>query len=83
MYDILMVIHQKGGSARKTHILYKANLSYSSLQSYLHELKVRGLLEEVKVKGRIFYKLTEKGEDFLKQFQKLKKFAEAFGISIL
>jgi len=60
-------------SARKTRIMYKSNLSYSQLQRYLAFLVSIGLLEKEKVEGADFFKLTKKGDEFLKEYQQIKR----------
>ena len=60
--DILEVT--KGG-ARKTRIMYGANLSYTLLTRYLKDVMVMGLVRSEE--GNIF-KLTEKGSGFLQEF---------------
>ena len=60
--DVLEVA--KGG-ARKTKIMYGANLSYTLLTRYLKDVMDMGLVRGED--GNIF-KLTEKGSDFLQEF---------------
>jgi predicted transcriptional regulator len=57
--------------ALKTHIMYKANLSHKQLESYLEFLKAKGLLEEVVNEDGRIYQLTQKGNEFLKDYVKL------------
>jgi len=51
--------------ARKTHIMYQANLSFVQVEKYLHNLLERGLLNH---EGDSFYLITEKGLEFLKLY---------------
>jgi len=60
-------------NTRKTRIMYKSNLSYSQLQRYLAFLVSMGLLEKENVGGTEFFKLTKKGDDFLKEYQQIKR----------
>ena len=53
--------------------MYKSNLSYSQLQRYLAFLVSMGLLEKENVGGTEFFKLTKKGDDFLKEYQQIKR----------
>ena len=59
---------------KKTNILYKCNLSYSSLQNYLPFLIKKEILEESIVKNKDktfkFYKTTSKGLNFLESAKK-------------
>jgi len=61
--DVLGVV---SGGARKTQIMYQANLSYKLLVRYLKDVIDMGL---VKMKGEDTYELTEKGSDFLREFK--------------
>ena len=60
--DVLEVA--KGG-ARKTKIMYGANLSYTLLTRYLKDVIDMGL---VRGEDGSIFKLTEKGSDFLQEF---------------
>ena len=60
--DILSVARD---GARKTFIMYQANLSYSLLVRYLNEVSVAGL---VFVDDDNTYQLTQSGQDFLERF---------------
>ncbi|MFP4524320.1 MAG: winged helix-turn-helix domain-containing protein, partial [Candidatus Woesearchaeota archaeon] len=68
---------------KPTHLLYKANLSYQLLNEYLEELKGKGLVEEEEVGKKKTKKeilLTEKGYEFLEQYERMKAFQESFGL---
>jgi len=64
----------KNGS-RKTRIMYLGNLSFDLLQKYLEMLVNLGLLEMRNGKETI-YVATEKGREFLKDFDELQKHSE-------
>jgi len=53
--------------AKKTQIMFKANLSYKLLQIYMRALLEEGLISESN--GR--YVTTDRGKDFLETYQKL------------
>ena len=61
--DVLGVVSD---GARKTQIMYQANLSYKLLVRYLKDVIDMGL---VKMKDENTYELTEKGLKFLEQFE--------------
>ena len=66
--DILRVV---SGDARKTQIMYQANLSYRVLQKYLAEITGASLINfEDK---RRCYILTAKGREFLDAYQEYSK----------
>jgi predicted transcriptional regulator len=54
--------------AKKTHIVYKANLNFTVLKRYVIRLEENGLL--MKIDGG-HYMTTEKGSQFLEQYTKL------------
>jgi predicted transcriptional regulator len=63
--DILKVaLH----GAKKTHLVYKANLNFTVLKKYIIRLEENGLL--MKIDGR-HYITTQKGSRFLEQYMKL------------
>ena len=77
LVDILNVIKQEK-ETKPTKILYRANLSHDRLNKYLEKLMSMDLVNEIIIESRA-YMLTEKGHEFLKEFNKFEKFASAFG----
>jgi len=78
--DIMRVIQRENNRAKPTRILYGANLSHDRLVKYLEELKGLGVIEEVGGgDDERFYRLTQKGIEFLNEFRSVERFAEAFG----
>lgn len=61
---------------RKTHIMYRANLSYEQVHMYLSELIERGLLEQHTTDEGVVYRATERGREFLYFYAKLVDFLE-------
>jgi len=57
------------GGARKTRIVYKANLNFSTVERYLGMLEKGGLL---RADGRLYW-TTEKGVSFLDQYSTMIK----------
>ena len=57
--------------AKKTSILYRCNLSFSQLQKYLEYVISRNLLANSKNDGKTFYLTTEKGMEFLEEYERL------------
>ena len=61
---------------RKTHIMYKANLSYEQVHLYLGELIGKRLIaQDVSPEG-VIYRTTEKGREFLLYYTHLVEFLE-------
>jgi len=69
--------------AGPTKILYAANLSHDRLKQYVDELLEKELIfEKDPDSSNRTYFLTEKGREFLREFIRIERFSEAFGIDI-
>jgi predicted transcriptional regulator len=70
--DILKVV--SSGPTKPTHILYKANMSWKVLSSYLDFLTSSGMLEKEDQEGgkRSTYNLTHKGRGILRLYEGLR-----------
>jgi predicted transcriptional regulator len=55
----------------KTHIMFKANLSFSQLNQYLEFLTNANLLEKITINGKTVYRATPKGLDFYSSEQQV------------
>ena len=69
-HDIVAEILKKAREGRiKTHIMYKAKLSYSQINSYLQLLIEKGYLENNTIKGKrqiiTVYRTTSKGVEYI------------------
>ena len=68
----ILKLSKKG--TKKTNILYKGNLSYTQIQSYLPFLIEKEILEEClveeKEKSYTYYRITPKGLDLLDSARK-------------
>jgi predicted transcriptional regulator len=62
--DILRVSR---GGAKKTHLVYKANLNFNIVKKYISGLTESGLLEK---NGERFY-VTDEGKLFIDRYNKL------------
>jgi len=64
------------GGARKTHVMYRANLSHSQLQRYLAFLEIRGLVKMIESPSgnAAIYESTERGVQFLRDYERLEKY---------
>jgi predicted transcriptional regulator len=60
--------------ALKSHIVYKANINFQLGKKYLDRLTNSGLIVD-SVNGRRVYLTTDKGKEYLKQFEDLKELA--------
>ena len=61
---------------RKTHIMYKANLSYEQVHLYLGELIEKRLIAQNVSPDGVIYRTTEKGREFLLYYTRLVEFLE-------
>ncbi len=71
------ILNEAHKGARKTRIMYKCNLSYKQLQTYLKLLTGLEMLNFVSRKGNNttgFFKTSAKGAEFLDAYRKLKVF---------
>ena len=79
--DILNSIMEESKNAeivRPTRIQFLSNLSYDSLTRYLNELKEKKL-----IRNSTEIIITEKGEQFLKDYEKIRRFTEQMGFDYL
>lgn len=68
--DILKVaLH----GAKKSHIVYRANLNFEVVKKYLKRLNESGLINLPSIETRLF-KTTLKGEEYINQFENLNTF---------
>ena len=65
------------GGKIKTHIMYKAKLSYSQINEYLNLLIKKGFLENMAIKRKrrtvTMYRTTKKGIEFLTLLESINK----------
>jgi predicted transcriptional regulator len=61
---------------RKTHIMYKANLSYEQVHLYLGELIGRRLIDQDVSPDGVVYRTTEKGREFLLHYTRVVELLE-------
>ena len=61
---IVAILNAVGDGAKKTKIMYVANLSYKLLEKYLGETVRVGLVSS----NHDFYEMTEKGQAFIEKY---------------
>lgn len=76
---IASVLSIAGRKARKTQIMYQANLSYKLLCRYLSEVLEAGL---VTFENEEFYVLTTKGKEFLSKHEEYSKCCKSLDESL-
>jgi predicted transcriptional regulator len=66
----ILTISLKG--VKFTHLMYKANLSYSTLRKYLLAMSKQGLIKASNDNGYTVYYATEKGKLVLNRLKEVK-----------
>ncbi len=77
-HDIVAeILRTARGGKIKTHIMYRAKLSYSQINEYLDLLVEKGFLENMTVKRKrqivTMYRTTKKGIEFLDHTESINK----------
>jgi predicted transcriptional regulator len=65
------------GEARPTRIQSKSNLAYDRLTRYLSELEIQGMITNDPLG------ITQRGRDFLQDYDRIKGFLEEMGVKYL
>jgi len=68
---IAAILEVASQNAKKTHIMFQANLSYNVLKKYLRKMNEASLIRFVSDKQ--FYTLTVKGRDFLEAYNEYSR----------
>ena len=69
LLDILEAV--AGGRQKPTHIMYRANLSWSRLTKHLDLLSRQGLLVKAEVDGTL-YRITQRGKEVLEYSNRVR-----------
>lgn len=74
---IANILHEAEGGAKKTHIMYRCNLSFRQLHVYLNFLVERGLLKSNPAKKgerneSNTYETTSKGRAFIQAYRSIR-----------
>jgi len=69
---LLDMLEAIGDGARKTHIVYKANLNFESCRKYLNAMRNAGLVE-IRIESPMKWAITEKGREFLKKYKEFQE----------
>lgn len=75
LYEMLTICQK--GPVKKTHLMYRANLSHDQLQKFLQVLLDKELCVEDTSETRSLYHITMKGNQFLRAFQRLTQLIES------
>ena len=77
--DMLQLMN-KGKGVKKTHLMYKSNLSHQQLKSYLEELVDKDFVAKTQNKNCEYIIITPNGRKFLEKIREMKEFENAFGL---
>lgn len=71
------ILREANGGAKKTHIMYKCNLSFKQLHAYLGFLVELQLLKSVKVTSETggdstLFETTSKGKAFIRAYRNMR-----------
>jgi predicted transcriptional regulator len=70
--------YDNGDGASVTHLIRRANVPHRRLSAIVSELKASGLLSEQQAR----YRISDKGLQFLNNYNQFRDFAESFGLKI-
>jgi predicted transcriptional regulator len=74
-FDIMAnILNTATSGAKKTQLMYKCNMSFKQMETYLNLLTERKLLNKIHDgrKDRTVYEITDKGQSFLQVYRTLK-----------
>jgi predicted transcriptional regulator len=74
MEILASILKVAGNRTLKTHIMYKANLSFRQLERYLNFLETNGLLARTMDDDTLMFQVTEKGNEFLKDYARISTY---------
>ncbi|MBI3623682.1 hypothetical protein HY212_06420 [Candidatus Pacearchaeota archaeon] len=77
--DILEVLKQNK-KVKITHLIYKANLSNNSIKPHIESLLKNQFVLQEENDGKRAYQITQKGQEFLDEFKKMKIFEDSYGL---
>jgi len=79
LYIVAEILEIARKGSLKTQIMYRANLSFTQLNTYLKFMLDINLMEKIMQNDRDVYKATEKGLDFLQRYREITELLRAEG----
>jgi predicted transcriptional regulator len=76
--DLLSILNNESKTAKivLTHIQVQINVPYDRLKNYIYELRELDLIQDV-----TSLKLTEKGKQYIEEYEKVLEFMKRMGIT--
>lgn len=76
--DLLLVLNDESKTNRivLTHVQVRMNVPFDRLKKYVTDLKDLGLIED-----ETSFRLTEKGKQYLKEYEKVLDFIKRMGLT--
>jgi predicted transcriptional regulator len=71
---VASILKVAGNRTLKTHIMYKANLSYRQLERYLNFLETNGMLARTLEDNILMFQVTKKGIEYLKDYERISTY---------
>ena len=70
LYELLTILQT--GPVKKTHLMYRANVSHDPLHKFLAVLLTKDLCTEERRDGHSEYRITARGRRFVHEFQRIQ-----------
>jgi predicted transcriptional regulator len=79
-FDIMLSIRDNTNKIGPTRLLYASNLSSQMFKEYIAELQEKKFIEEFENKNKKYFRLTDKGFEFIHRYKEMVNFIENFGL---
>lgn len=81
--DILETVLQSGEiGITITPLLRHSNLPFGRASGFIHKLTQNNLINEISVKGKKVFIITERGKMFLEEYKKWNTISQSFGLDL-
>jgi predicted transcriptional regulator len=75
LYEMLTICQM--GPVKRTHLMYRANLSHGQLHKFVTVLLDKGFCTEVQRANATEYRITAKGRRFVSEFRRIQTLFDA------
>jgi predicted transcriptional regulator len=77
----ISILEESRNGINKTRLVYRTNLNFLLIQRYIDFLQEKGLLEVVHTPHQV-YRTTQKGNELLQEFVKIKELLGVTDLSV-